>query len=156
MYLLGNPLVWWLNVVILLLVPIFLILQLICRQRSGWSGAAANDSAPLSRHLTAAAWLYLGWALHYLPFFYMERALFVHHYYPALVFSTCLTGVILDLSLRRLAVAAVRPPLMAAMTVLLIFSFRLFSPLVYGFRGDAAMFANSSYHHLYWLNTWQF
>ena len=32
-------------------------------------------------------------ALHYLPFFLMERALFLHHYLPAFVFAAMLTAL---------------------------------------------------------------
>jgi dolichyl-phosphate-mannose-protein mannosyltransferase len=91
-FLLGNPFVWWLNSLLLILCPLFLLHQLFIRQRPG---AAANGKV-LSDHVTAASWLYSGWALHYLPFYMMGRALFVHHYYPALVFSTCLTGNAVD------------------------------------------------------------
>ena len=35
-------------------------------------------------------------------------------------------------------------------------SFLEFSPLVYGMRGDQAKFSNSTYHHLYWSDWWDF
>ena len=134
---------------LLLLFPFLLLSQLFDSQRR-----SSNENG-LSVHVTAAGWLYLGWSLHYLPFFVMGRALYVHHYYPALVFSCGLTGVLLDLGLRRLA-AAIRLPVLGALAVLLIFSFQLFSPLVYGFRGDQPRFENSSVHHLQWLDKWYF
>lgn len=34
----------------------------------------------------------LGWALHYFPFFLMGRVLYFHHYFPAMLFSSMLTG----------------------------------------------------------------
>jgi len=34
----------------------------------------------------------LGWLLHYLPFFMMGRVLYFHHYFPAMLFSSMLTG----------------------------------------------------------------
>lgn len=37
---------------------------------------------------------FLGWVLHYAPFFLMDRILFLHHYLPALVFSILLVGVV--------------------------------------------------------------
>lgn len=36
--------------------------------------------------------LLLGWLLHYAPFFTMGRVLYYHHYFPAMLFSTMLTG----------------------------------------------------------------
>lgn len=36
--------------------------------------------------------LLLGWVLHYFPFFLMGRILYFHHYFPAMLFSSMLTG----------------------------------------------------------------
>lgn len=42
--------------------------------------------------LNSAIWLSIGWLLHYVPFWAMGRVLYFHHYFPALVFSSMLTG----------------------------------------------------------------
>ena len=44
------------------------------------------------RSLNAGAWLFTGWILHYLPFWAMGRVLYFHHYFPALIFNSMLTG----------------------------------------------------------------
>jgi dolichyl-phosphate-mannose--protein O-mannosyl transferase len=129
-YLLGSPFVWWLNLLLLLLFPCYLLHRLFASRRAAAFNAVVE---PLSKHVASAGWLYLGWCLHYLPFFLMSRDLYVHHYYPALVFSTCLSGVLVDLGVRRLAAKA-RLAVLVGGAALLIFTFRLFSPLVYGFR----------------------
>lgn len=36
--------------------------------------------------------LLLGWLLHYAPFYAMGRVLYYHHYFPAMLFSSMLTG----------------------------------------------------------------
>lgn len=36
--------------------------------------------------------LFLGWLLHYMPFYIMGRILYYHHYFPATLFSSMLTG----------------------------------------------------------------
>ena len=41
-------------------------------------------------------WMYLGWALHYLPFYVMGRVLYFHHYMPCVLFSSMLTGIATD------------------------------------------------------------
>lgn len=45
------------------------------------------------KSLKAAAWLFGGWILHYIPFWAMGRVLYYHHYFPALIFNSMLTGM---------------------------------------------------------------
>jgi C-terminal four TMM region of protein-O-mannosyltransferase len=44
------------------------------------------------RSMNAGVWLFTGWILHYLPFWAMGRVLYFHHYFPAVIFSSMLTG----------------------------------------------------------------
>ncbi|CAG2215159.1 POMT [Mytilus edulis] len=55
------------------------------------SGATYKD-----RMFSAGWWLFLGWMLHYFPFWPMTRVLYFHHYFPAFLFSAMLSGVVLD------------------------------------------------------------
>jgi len=36
----------------------------------------------------------LAWLLHYVPFWFMRRILYFHHYFPAHLFSVMLTGTL--------------------------------------------------------------
>ncbi len=49
-----------------------------------------------TRTFHACGWLYVGWLLHYVPFWAMGRILYFHHYFPALLFASMLSAVILD------------------------------------------------------------
>merc|ERR1712123_258702 len=111
-YLLGNPIVWWTNLAFLVLCPwvIFSVFYKTVRTEN-------MSSKPLfTPHFWASSWLYIIWALHYFPFFFMFRTLYVHHYYPALYFSS----------------------------------------VVYGMTGEQAKHSNSTHHHLWWLEHWDF
>lgn len=44
------------------------------------------------KSLNAGAWIFIGWILHYLPFWAMGRVLYFHHYFPAVIFNSMLTG----------------------------------------------------------------
>merc|ERR1712192_185140 len=55
-------------------------------EQRGWE-EPAEEKKEREKTLGAAAWLFLGWALHYIPFWTMGRVLYVHHYYPALLFG---------------------------------------------------------------------
>lgn len=46
------------------------------------------------KSLKASAWLFCGWLLHYVPFWAMGRVLYFHHYFPALIFNSMLTGIV--------------------------------------------------------------
>ena len=46
--------------------------------------------------LDACIWLFIGWAIHYVPFWAMGRVLYFHHYFPALLYSSMLTAIIVD------------------------------------------------------------
>lgn len=49
-----------------------------------------------SRWVLAGALCTGGWALNYLPFFLMERVLFLYHYLPALTFQILLLPIVLQ------------------------------------------------------------
>lgn len=142
-YLLGNPVIWWSNLVFLALFVVVFLCQAIVQQRRAGLAAArqalpppasplatdlcscscpagceqrladlatsvasaaakaqtsssndsnASASAAQRQSLQAAAWLFVGWLLHYLPFWAMGRVLYFHHYFPALIFNSLLTG----------------------------------------------------------------
>lgn len=42
--------------------------------------------------LNACLWVHAGWLMHYLPFWPMTRTLYFHHYFPAFLFSTMISG----------------------------------------------------------------
>ncbi|RXG62140.1 Protein O-mannosyl-transferase 2 [Armadillidium vulgare] len=113
--------------------------------------------------LNACGWLTLAWALHYLPFYFMGRILYFHHYFPALLFSSMLTGVVLDYLLH--SIMNIFPKILATSLHLifigliyssLIYSFYLFSPLAYGMFEGSSENENSTVRGLKWLETWEF
>ena len=112
--------------------------------------------------LVAGAWLFLGWALHYVPFWAMGRVLYFHHYFPATLFSSMLSGVLLDYLVGVACGWAgqlrgvVYHSLVGGVLGVAWYSFYLFSPLVYGMTDEYAKESNSSIHHLHWLETWEF
>ena len=80
----------------------------------------------------------LGWALHYFPFYLMARQLFLHHYFPALVFAIISFCQIFDFVTARISLPAIRNSSIinksGAITILALAGvvFALYSPLAYG------------------------
>ena len=159
-YLLGNPFIWAVNFVCLVIFPFVLAYQTIKKRKEE---EGKPQGSPESKHFRAAKTMFVLWALHYLPFFMMFRVLYIHHYYPAMYFSSLLSGVVIDWIVKTIfsRLPTQIMPLFELSTILTIISasvgfFWLFSPLVYGMRGDFAKFSNSTYHHLYWTEWWDF
>ena len=141
-YLLGNPLIWWANIGFLVVFLLMYFYSSLKTQR----GVSECPEAVAMRETTlvAAAWFFLGWCLHYIPFWAMGRVLYIHHYYPALLFSSMLSAVLLDyitLSLARLAPSSLASPLvhtcLAATLATCCYTFYMFS--------DLAILINQSY-----------
>ena len=160
-YLLGNPVIWWGNIVFLLIFLIMYTYSSLKTQR----GVTENVMLAQERETTlvASAWFFLGWCLHYIPFWAMGRVLYIHHYYPALLFSSMLSAVLLDYMTRTLArmmpgvIASTLSHTMLAFTMsICCYSFYSFSSLAYGMTGEYARENNSTMHHLHWLETWEF
>ncbi|CAM9232282.1 unnamed protein product [Lampetra planeri] len=107
--------------------------------------------------------LFLGWLLHYMPFYAMGRILYYHHYFPAMLFSSMLTGITLDILLKS-SDLLLPPPycdwLQRIGQMLLLFavlySFYLFHPLSYGMTGPLAHEPGSSMANLKWMDSWEF
>ncbi|XP_032796479.2 protein O-mannosyl-transferase 2 [Daphnia magna] len=158
-YLLGNPIIWWGNLVFMVF---YLILWVSVGVRTKRRITVTQREIMLQeRALSACGWLWLGWLLHYLPFWGMSRVLYFHHYFPALLFSSMMSGILLDyviesipLSLPKNSFNASYAAILSATLLILFYSFYLFSPLVYGLVRYAD--TNSTMHHLHWLSTWEF
>ncbi|KFY84088.1 hypothetical protein V500_09585 [Pseudogymnoascus sp. VKM F-4518 (FW-2643)] len=91
-YFLGNPVGWWLaSSLLAVYVGIIAADQLSLRR-----GADALDIRTRSRLYNSTGFFFIAWALHYLPFYLMGRQLFLHHYLPAHLASSLVTGALLE------------------------------------------------------------
>ncbi|CDO78273.1 Glycosyltransferase Family 39 protein [Trametes cinnabarina] len=145
-YLLGNPLVWWLSTAAVLAyaaVRGFLIL----RAKRGYRDF---DSTKVVKYDALCGFLFVGWALHYLPFYLMSRQLFLHHYFPALYFAILLASGVFDLVTSTLR-PRIRLQIAAVLLVIAIWNFSYFSPLAYGLP-----WTKSKCQKARWLKTWDF
>ncbi|GAB0087520.1 Protein O-mannosyl-transferase 2 [Sergentomyia squamirostris] len=153
-YLLGNPIIWWSNLVFIVIFIVVYVISAI-RQERGYEDFTNPANESKWRSLRAGAWLFGGWLLHYLPFWAMGRVLYFHHYFPALIFNSMLTGVVFNYLTHRLPIW-LRQTLLGAALGILGWSFLKFSPLAYGMDGPSANEANSTMHGLKWMDTWEF
>lgn len=116
-----------------------------------------------NRLYNSTGFFFLTWAAHYAPFFLMGRQLFLHHYLPAHLASTLVTGALIEFvfnveplpieeldSKGRLKKPVTRRPIRekigtqsllgawaatAVVYAMVIYGFYFFSPLTYGQPG---------------------
>ncbi|XP_030636497.1 protein O-mannosyl-transferase 2 [Chanos chanos] len=160
-YLLGNPVIWWLNLACLGVFVVMVTITSVAVQR----GVKLEGKRKACCHILrqGGGTLFLGWLLHYLPFYTMGRILYYHHYFPAMLFNSMLTGITLDTLLQNMDLLfspAVAQGLLRGGQALLLFaffySFYLFHPLSYGMRGPLAHDPLSSMAGLRWMDSWEF
>jgi dolichyl-phosphate-mannose-protein mannosyltransferase len=143
-YMLGNPAVWWTGSVAVIGTLLSLIAFALIKQRQAyWLLPQEYELFKFRAKLITGAW-----ALTYLPFFIMGRVLYVHHYYPALIFSTLNVGFLFDQLLWR---ANRRTQWIAALTMsaIVLAVFIYFSPMCYGIMGPGKLFRGRR-----WLKSW--
>lgn len=134
-YMFGNPFTWYLSSICVVSAPMALLAKVIKRKRRRRSLKFLRRDGFLV-FLTSC-----GWLLHYVPFFFVGRVLYFHHYYPALffaLFSVCYF-------LKNVSFL-----FLAAVTSVAITSFFLYSRLTYGFEAAAGL------HAVNVVPTWDF
>nr|XP_015205841.1 PREDICTED: protein O-mannosyl-transferase 2 isoform X1 [Lepisosteus oculatus] len=160
-YLLGNPVIWWLNLFSIALYVVMVTIAGISIQRGVRLGERAQECCRVL--VEGGGQMLLGWMLHYLPFFTMSRILYYHHYFPAMLFNSMLTGITWDTLLQiwdflpRPAVArGLYQGGLAVLILTFLYSFYLFHPLSYGMRGPLAHEPSSPMASLKWMESWEF
>ncbi|KAG9481727.1 hypothetical protein GDO78_010779 [Eleutherodactylus coqui] len=160
-YLLGNPVIWWLNLSGLILYVVLALCAAVSLQRGFILCSEVKEVFTLL--LGSGGQLMSWWLLHYVPFFFMGRVLYYHHYFPAMLFSSMLTAVTLS-SLLQLCTTVLCPSRQQAVNAIgmsllagaLLYSFYLFHPLAYGMVGSLADEPDSPMAGLRWMDSWDF
>ncbi|KAI8485373.1 Protein O-mannosyl-transferase 2 [Branchiostoma belcheri] len=157
---LNYRVIWWGNLASLAGAMLVFLVEAVRTQRG------FVDPPPLAEKkcstLSAARWMAMGWALHYLPFYFMGRVLYFHHYFPAMLFQSMLTAIMYDYFL--LVVEHKTQPRIhrrihqwgtAFIFVIILYSFYLFHPLSYGMFGPLADNKTSPMYGLKWMESWE-
>ncbi|KAH8648388.1 Dolichyl-phosphate-mannose-protein mannosyltransferase-domain-containing protein [Xylariales sp. PMI_506] len=131
-YLIGNPVVWYTSTLAVVIYVLFKGVAVLRWQRS----CRDYDDSVFKRFDYEIGTSVLGWALHYFPFYLMQRQLFLHHYFPALYFAVIAFCQVYDFATARLTLTRGNPWINKAGAVALLAItaavFTLFAPLAYG------------------------
>lgn len=167
-YLIGNPMVFWMCLTAMCAYPVLACIHAIRLRR----GCRDMDAEQSRKFVWIAEFLLLGYAMHYVPFFAMERQvradvracavrradapartrrqLFLHHYMPAHLFAILACAALFDHCTRRYR-PWVRTALVAMLCVTVAGVFAYFSPLTY-----ATPMPPEASQRRRWLATWDF
>ena len=88
----GNVITWWTSTAAVSMFIGLIAADTLLRRR----GIYQIPSAVRNRLFNATGFFAMAWAYHYLPFFFMSRQLFLHHYLPAYVCALLVLGGIID------------------------------------------------------------
>lgn len=91
-HLLGNVIVWWSGSLGVLIYSSLLVWYLLRRRRACFDLPEEH----WNQFVLVGEVLLLGYLIHYLPFFLMDRTLFLHHYLPACVFKVLLLSATIE------------------------------------------------------------
>ncbi len=157
--LLGNPIIWWLNVAAIVYYFILTMYHHLQQNR----GKCGLQLARRNHVVSSCTWLMIGWLLHYAPFWAMSRVLYFHHYFPAAIFNLMLTGIVLSDILHSISGSFtlsnafyVHHFLLSVLVSWIVYSFYLFHPLSYGMTGPTSHTVDGMMHGLRWLDSWDF
>lgn len=145
-YLIGNPFVWWsstASVITYMIVRGFLLL----RAKRGYRDF---DNTKVVKYDSLCGFLFVGYCMHYFPFFLMGRQLFLHHYFPALYFAILLNCAIFDLATSTLR-PKIRLQIAAVLMMIAVITYSKFSSLTYGDPWTKQKCTNAQ-----WVKTWDF
>ncbi|KAI8138246.1 glycosyltransferase family 39 protein [Fennellomyces sp. T-0311] len=145
-YLLGNPTVFWSSTAAVAAYVSTAILIMILTKR----GYKSKFQGLFDLYNESAGFFLTGWCAHYLPFYLMDRQLFLHHYMPALYFAVLLFGSMFDLVTVRLT-SKTRMAVACGAALCVILAYRTFIPITYGEPWNTTSCENAK-----WASGWDF
>ncbi|XP_014238625.1 protein O-mannosyltransferase 1 [Trichogramma pretiosum] len=91
-HLLGNVAIWYSATIAVALYFCLFVFYIMRRRRLCYD----LTEREWARFVSYGEVLFVGYLMHYLPFFFVERTMFLHHYLPAFVFKVLLTAAVAD------------------------------------------------------------
>ncbi|CAH1967386.1 unnamed protein product [Acanthoscelides obtectus] len=152
-HLLGNIAIWYSATLGLLLYVALLIFYLLRRRRQCYD----IDETTWNQFRAIGEIFLVAYLLHYLPYFFVERTLFLHHYLPAFVFKTLLLCATIEhmyflLKSKSELLGNIFIMLVLTWFVYVIHVFKKFSVFSYG----TVELTASDIVNLRWSDTWDF
>lgn len=159
-HLIGNVAIWYSGTASIFLYMTLLSVYLLRRRRLCYD---INDIT-WARFGKCGEVLFVGYLLHFLPYFFVERTLFLHNYLPALVYKIMLLCFMIEHlydAIRQLLnsekVGIYYRIAVATWLISILYVFQRFSVLTYGLRQiDGHPITADDLIALRWKDTWDF
>ncbi|HUW71959.1 MAG TPA: phospholipid carrier-dependent glycosyltransferase [Candidatus Humimicrobiaceae bacterium] len=139
-FLLGNPITWWLGVIGVIGILYLLIKNYFYSFKLKIPTLFYSDNLGI---------LFLGYFIYLIPFLAIKRFMLIYHYLPALVFSIIIFSVFLNSILETFFSKKKNNFIFFVLLLLIFISFLFFSPLTYGFPLNGEEFQLRM-----WLPSW--
>lgn len=151
----GNIVIWYSATFSLIIYVSLLVFYLLRRRRLCYD----LDEENWQKFQQIGEVFLTGYVFHYVPYFFVERTLFLHHYLPAFVFKTLLMAALIE-HIYVLLRDILKLRTIAGLYVLLLFlwvgvvfyTFKKFTVLSYG----TTALTTSDVIYLRWKDTWDF
>ncbi len=129
-YLLGNPLIWWLGLLCVIFVFVLLFSEFKDKKKTSYF-------EPLLI-------LAIGYLFNLLPYIFITRPAFLYHYFPSFIFMSLIMGFVFWFFIKE------KPVALAFIFMLIIISFIYFAPISYGLP-----ISENHFNSRMWLSTWR-
>lgn len=152
-HLMGNIVIWYTASTCLLIYLALLVFYLLRRRRLCFD----IEEAEFQKFCLAGEVLLVGYLLHYLPFFFYDRTLFLHHYLPAYIYKLMISSYLvshLHYLLTKLTASRVLQSVVKVVIVVwciaAVYVFIKFSVLCYAHQA----LSSDDVRSLRWKDTW--
>lgn len=159
-HLLGNIVIWYSGTFALVAYIVLLAIYLLRRRRLCYD----INAETWSQFCTCGEILFAGYFIHFLPYFFVERSMFLHNYLPALMFKILLLCFVIEhlykvirewFKSRALCFAYIVAVIIWLLYV--VYVFKQFSILSYGVSQiDGRTVSADDILSLRWKDTWDF
>ncbi|UXI22968.1 homeobox protein [Sarcoptes scabiei] len=151
-YLIGNIFLWYFGIIALVIYLLLFVFYHLRRRRLFFD--ISEDD--WNQFLLVGKFITLGYLLHFLPYFFSEQTLFLHHYLPAMFFKLLLIPMILG-HLENVLVpnnpnSLLFQSIWVALIAIVAYGFYKFLPFSYGLHDFSAF----EIQKLKWKSSWHF
>jgi dolichyl-phosphate-mannose-protein mannosyltransferase len=144
-YLIGNPIVYWISALSVLLFIFAVIVQVAAYVFQKFKSRFKKVKIKTVSISLTAFFLLVGYLANFLPFIFITRGMFLYHYLSALVFACIITSYLID----RIENTKIRNNILIGIAVLAFLGFIYFAPLAYGLP-----LSEKSFNAHMWLKSW--